>query len=792
MSNAIQPTQTRPHTRLLFALFILGIFCLTTAVSAETATVEQPTSGKIEAGLLNSAETNGTATYFVFLTDQADLSAAYNIKDRTERGEYVVDTLQTVATQSQTRLLRQLRAQQRVGAVVDFRSFFIVNALLVTSDAETISRLAQLPEVERIESEKLFEMPTIDGRDQRGKAPAIEWGITQIGADDVWSDFNTTGEGIIVANIDTGVDIDHPALIDQYRGWTGSTFDHDHNFYDATGDCGGSPCDDEDHGTHTMGTMVGDDGGTNQIGVAPGATWIAAKACESILGGICTESNLFDSAEWMLAPCDFGDNPGDTSCDASKRPHIVSNSWNKSVNYQPLMDAWQAADIFPVFSAGNGADLATTDALIRTPADLCNVTAVGATDSNDLIAYFSSRGPGNYNNCEDKPDLVAPGVNVRSAIDGGGYANDEGTSMAAPHVAGCMALLRSLDTDMSYGQIYAVLVNTAVDLGDAGFDYDYGYGRLDCHAAAAQVADNQQYPWQSNENGTLYTNRNWQHAMGYHFTPQVDGEVVELCGFFNGTKIVRLFNKATGDELVETTVTAANSWSCTSITPVAVSTGVTYTVAAYLDGTGAAYWSTNDQFPQTYDNIRIEGGTNTYTGANPEARPTNNLYFRVQGVADISFVPTPPVETPWQSNENGTLYTNRNWQHAMGYHFTPLADGTIDELCGYFNGTKTVRLFNRNSGATLVTTTVTSANSWSCTSITPVAVTNGQQYTVAVYLAGSGGSMRRFIDNFPQTYNSVRIDASTHTWTGNNPNRRPTNNRLDRMYGMVDIRFTPN
>lgn len=470
------------RTKVLVVL--LGLLLTTVALSQSFAapTSLEEASAKIEEGLLEQAEAEGSAAYLVYLNAEADLSAAYDIDDWSERGAYVVDTLQATAKRSQAGLLRFLDAQKAAGAVSHIQPFFIDNVVLVNSDAATISSVAARPEVVSIRGENIFTIPE-PRRDDNGIA-ALEWGVELVNADDVWNDFGTMGEGVVVANIDTGADTDHPALQNSYRGWNGSSYDHDYNFYDPAGVCGGSPCDNNDHGSHTMGTMVGDDGGTNQIGVAPGATWIAAKGCES---NFCSEASLLGSAEWLLAPCEFGDAPGAPSCSSDERPHLINNSWGGGGGdpwYQASVDAWLAADIFPIFSAGNSGPGAGT---IGTPGDYCNVLGVGATDINDSVAGFSSRGPGNFSECLDKPDVSAPGAGVRSSVDGGGYASFSGTSMAAPHVAGCLALMRSVDPAMSFEDMYDILISTGVDLGDTGFDNNYGYGRLDCYEAASQL-----------------------------------------------------------------------------------------------------------------------------------------------------------------------------------------------------------------------------------------------------------------------------------------------------------------
>jgi hypothetical protein len=230
-----------------------------------------------------------------------------------------------------------------------------------------------------------------------------------------------------------------------------------------------------------MGTMVGDDGSGNQIGVAPAAQWIAAKGCAD---SGCASDHLLAAAEWVLAPYTIGGTP--ENGDPAQRPHIVNNSWGSSggrLYYQAAVEAWRAADIFPAFAAGNDGPNTGT---VGSPGDYAESFASGAIDSNDVIADFSSRGPSSLTN-EMKPNVSAPGVNIRSATNDGGYGSFNGTSMASPHVAGCAALIRSAAPDISSDAIEDVLINTAVDLGASGPDYDYGHGRIDCYAAVEQA-----------------------------------------------------------------------------------------------------------------------------------------------------------------------------------------------------------------------------------------------------------------------------------------------------------------
>lgn len=462
---------------LLFVLLVFGLFFTPGLFS--TAQM-QAIPGVVEAGLREQIVANGQGQYLVYLKEQADLNAAYDISDWTARGQYVYQTLWDTATKSQVDLLAYLNSQQGAGDVVAYRSFYIVNAVMVTSGVETLDAVATRPDIAKIEASQTFSIPDPIVLEAPLAPEAIEWGVTKIGADQVWSTYGATGQGIVVANIDTGVQYNHPAVVSQYRGTT--TGNHDYNWFDPAGICaGGTPCDNNGHGTHTMGTMVGDDGGSNQIGVAPGAQWIAAKGCES---NSCSDTSLLSSAEWILAPYPVGGTPAQG--DASKRPNVVNNSWGGGGGdtwYQASVVAWRAAGIFPAFSAGNSGPSSGT---VGSPGDYAESFASGATDISDVIASFSSRGPSSLTT-ETKPDVSAPGSNVRSSMPTNTYGSLSGTSMASPHTAGCVALLLSISPSLSITDIESLLTSTAVDLGTAGPDNNYGYGRINCFAAAGQL-----------------------------------------------------------------------------------------------------------------------------------------------------------------------------------------------------------------------------------------------------------------------------------------------------------------
>ena len=416
--------------------------------------------------------------FMVFLKDQADLRAAESIDKWSTKGEFVYNNLKQKAARTQKGLLGYLEIQARQGLVESFKSFFIVNAVKVVAKQDVLEALAARPDVDRIEPIKTIRIPE-PIVNPTAEPQGTEWGVSRINAPDLWN-LGIRGSGVVVANIDTGVQYDHAALVNQYRGT--STGSHDYNWFDPTGISPGFPADNNGHGTHTMGTMVGDDGGSNQIGVAPSAQWIACKGCAS---SSCSDSDLLSCAEWILAPTDLnGNNP-----DPSRRPNVVNNSWGGGWScdtwYQASVQAWRAAGIFPAFSAGNWGEYGS--GTIGAPGNYPESFASGATDSGDAIASFSSRGPGACSGASMKPNVSAPGDNVRSSVPTGSYANYSGTSMASPHAAGCVALYLSAHPGTSIADIEAAIENTAADLGSSGFDYDYGYGRIDCYQAVEGV-----------------------------------------------------------------------------------------------------------------------------------------------------------------------------------------------------------------------------------------------------------------------------------------------------------------
>ncbi|MGA4728865.1 S8 family serine peptidase [Micromonospora taraxaci] len=367
----------------------------------------------------------------VVLRAQADLTGlptgAAGRAGRDARATEVYRRLVATAEQSQADLVRELNRLR-----LDPVSYYLVNAVEVDGGPAVRAWLARRPEVDRVLiSQRLRPLPAPAGQ-SRGTAPkptGPEWNISQIGADKVWSQLGVTGSGIVVGSSDSGVDGTHPALRAQFRGGNDSWYDP----WDGTR----SPTDQGGHGTHTVGSAVGRDG----IGVAPDAQWVGCVNLDRNLG---SPGHYLDCLQFMLAPFPTGGDPF-TDGRPERAPQVLTNSWGcPSIEgcdrrvLRPATAALDAAGIFVVAAAGNtGPWCASID---DPPAPFPDVLTVGAVDSQGRVAEFSSRGPVPG---VGKPDVLAPGVNVVSAMPGGTYAALDGTSMATPQVAGVVALMWS-------------------------------------------------------------------------------------------------------------------------------------------------------------------------------------------------------------------------------------------------------------------------------------------------------------------------------------------------------------
>ena len=444
---------------------------------------------KIEPALLKQLDPlkeDGKVTFLVHLKEKAPLEAVSLAGLSVQaRRQTVVTTLQSTAESSQAGLRAYLSQQETQGKVMSHTPYWIFNGLAVTSDQETLFELAARPEVKLIRADhKRYLGDERDGIGDNGSSfipyplslafSPVEWNIARIRAELVWNALGIDGSGVVVANMDTGVDWQHPALLTKYRGYSPKGLHvHPGNWFCATDEGYSYPGDGHGHGTHTMGTIVGDGG----IGVAPGARWIAAKTFHN--QGYTYDSWIHAGFQWLLDP------DGDPATDDA--PDAVNNSWGSDngadQTFLPDVQALRAASILPVFSAGNAGPYGGT---VCSPASFSESFAVGATDTDDVIASFSSRGPSPWG--ETKPDVSAPGTNVRSSAPGGGYAEKQGTSMAVPHVTGLAALLFQAQPGLSLSAAEQAMTNNAVPLGDPIPNNDYGWGRIDAYNAVLSVS----------------------------------------------------------------------------------------------------------------------------------------------------------------------------------------------------------------------------------------------------------------------------------------------------------------
>jgi subtilisin family serine protease len=445
---------------------------------------------------------NGQETeFFVVLTDQAKLDQAANLQTKAEKGRFVYNTLLNKAQTTQGPIVRWLAERG-----LEYHPFYIVNMVLVKGTRQIAEALAARPDVARIEGnphiQNHFPQPeAVEEAPPSLRRPAtIEPGINYTHAPQVWA-LGFTGQNIVVASADTGVRWTHNALKPHYRGWDGQNADHDYNWHDSIHDgasnpCGFDspfPCDDLGHGSHTTGTMIGDDGMGNQIGMAPGAKWIGCRNMNSNTG---TPARYIECMQWFLAPTRIGG--GDP--DPTKAPDITNNSWEcppsegcSANTLQAAVEAQAAAGIMMVSAAQNSGPGCST---VQNPPGIYEATyTAGALNTGtDTIASFSSRGPVTADGSNRiKPDITAPGTSTRSSTNGSdtSYANFSGTSMATPHIAGAVALLWSAIPSLRH-QLTAsrdAINNSAVHIantqcGSAGPPNNvFGWGRVDILAA---------------------------------------------------------------------------------------------------------------------------------------------------------------------------------------------------------------------------------------------------------------------------------------------------------------------
>ena len=431
-------------------------------------------------------------------TPRAQIDAASRIDDKQERRQLVLSLLSETARNTQNGILNSLADGQLRGIVGErIRPMFIANMIATNAAPEMIAQLARRDDVAYIHLDKspgddIFPIEPSDGTViDGGVTTAITCGLNKINAPAVWN-MGITGEGIVVAMVDSGLCIEHPDIANNVWVNPGeipnNNIDDDNNGY--IDDINGwhfefnnnNISDPIGHGTHTAGTVAGDGTNGEQTGVAPSAKIMML----TITGSFNGESAVWEAMQYSV----------------SNGAHVLSASIGWPHNVGPDRAMWRmvsdntfAAGVATVYAAGNEGTCCGVDS-VRTPGDVPDMITAGATDCNDRIAGFSSRGPVTWENVSPyfdwplpdgklKPTISAPGVDTLSLATGSctGYTFNSGTSMATPHTAGTMALILQANPNLDHFDIKQILKDTAVDLGASGPDNTYGHGRIDALAA---------------------------------------------------------------------------------------------------------------------------------------------------------------------------------------------------------------------------------------------------------------------------------------------------------------------
>jgi serine protease AprX len=452
---------------LLLAILLISLLAPRGAARADSSPVvillpaSQPKIDRALGTRLATQQQGEMVTVIVTLRQQADLSRLAG-SQRAARRRALLRALRATTDNTQGKVRGLLNARLAQGSVKSFTPLWVFNGFSVTATSDVINELAQQADVLSISPDNLVIVPAL--------GPA-EPNLGVVNAPAMW-DQGYLGQGIVVANMDSGVDVNHPDLAGRWRGGSNSWFD-------PYGQHPTLPTDSNGHGTQTMGVMVGGDAAGTTIGVAPAAQWIAVKILDDSGGSTATAIHL--GFQWLLDP---DNNPA-----TDDSPDVVSNSWTYAnpgcyLDFEPDLQALRAAAILPLFAAGNGGPFSNTS---FSPANNPSAFAVGAINNNSQIYGYSSRGPTTCGGSTGPfPEMVAPGMNIRTTDLLGGYSLVSGTSLATPHVAGGLALLLSAHPNLSADDQQNALISSAVDLGAAGPDNVYGFGRLNILAAFNQ------------------------------------------------------------------------------------------------------------------------------------------------------------------------------------------------------------------------------------------------------------------------------------------------------------------
>ncbi|MEZ5357655.1 MAG: S8 family serine peptidase [Candidatus Zixiibacteriota bacterium] len=463
----------------LFAALILILACFTASIAAGVI------SESLEAKLTDSRADDFIRVIIApkSMHNAAAMKAALarDYATRAERHQAAMFELKAVAEQSQVELKSILAEMESAGTARNIKAFWIDNIIEAELTISAIEDINGLADVEKISLyPEIVSMASIKGATTPLSIASAQSNLTAVNAPASWA-MGYDGSGRIVCSFDSGVDGAHPALINNYRGNKGF----------PAAECWFSPIDTSSyprtyagqssaHGTHTTGIMVGHDDATGDtVGVAPGADWIAAAAID--VPGV----SIFQAFQWAADP---DGNPNTVS----DLPDVINNSWGiQEIGCSDVLwnviDNVEALGVVVIFAAGNEGPFDT----LRNPANRADDSltnfAVGAWVEEDSLWYRSAQGPSDCDGVSIKPNVVAPGLNIVSSVPGGSYLPNTGTSMACPHVAGAIAILRQKNPDATVDQIKTALLNSAIDQGVAGKDNKFGWGLIDIVAALNEL-----------------------------------------------------------------------------------------------------------------------------------------------------------------------------------------------------------------------------------------------------------------------------------------------------------------
>jgi subtilisin family serine protease len=376
----------------------------------------------------------------------------------------LVSALRAHAGRSQASILRWLRTYQTDGRVTNVTPFWIFNGLSLSASPGVLRELSRRDDVASVTLDEITFAPNRP-TSSSDAAPTGD-NLLAIGAPQAWAR-GITGKGVVVAVLDSGVDITHPELAARWRGGSNSWFDPYNEHPEA-------PFDPLGHGTQTLGVILAGDASGMSLGIAPDAQWIAARVFND--RGRATVSAVHKALQWVIDP--------DGDPDTDDAPDVVNNSWSLvnpkcDLEYTDDLRALREAGILPVFAAGLRGSVS--------PANTSQAFSVGALADANTISRDSPAGPSICDESLVFPQVVAPGEDIRTTDRFGYYTTLKGTSFAAAHVSGALALLLEADATLTPDEQAAILTETAVDLGEPGADNRFGYGRIDIARALDRV-----------------------------------------------------------------------------------------------------------------------------------------------------------------------------------------------------------------------------------------------------------------------------------------------------------------